>query len=133
MLINTRNFLNKCLRKGISHNLIYRFILETTMKRLLTLLALPFLFLHLIMRFFSSRRIICMEDQRHTAQCRMSVFQNTILQFVYFMLWLPEYRSVFYMRCGKIGKIMPYLPPPIASKNIVYQNVIQKHRRWYGN
>lgn len=96
------------------------------MKRLLTLLALPFLSFHLYMRFFTSIKMICAEDQRHTAQCRASAFQNTILQFIYFMLWLPEYRSVFLMRCGKMGKVLQYLPllPQITlyirtlSKNI---------------
>ncbi len=45
---------------------------------------------------------------------------------IYFMLWLPEYRSVFLMRCGKMGKVLQYLPllPQITlyirtlSKNI---------------
>lgn len=81
------------------------------MKRLLTLLAFPLLLLHLYMRFFSSIKTICAEDQRHTAQCRVSEFQNTILQFIYFMLWLPEYRSVFYMRCGLLGKLICFTPP----------------------
>lgn len=103
------------------------------MKRLLTLLALPLLSFHLFMRFFSSIKTICEEDQRHTTQCRTSAFQNPVLQFIYFILWLPEYRSVFYMRCGKIGKFMPYLPPPITSKNTVYQNIVAKHRRRNGN
>lgn len=108
--------MNRCLWKKNRHRLINKFILETLMKNLLTILALPFLPIHLFMRFFSSKKMICDEDQRHTSRCRKSAFHNPILQFVYFMLWLPEYRSVFYMRCGKMGKIMQYLPPPYYIK-----------------
>lgn len=71
--------------------------------------------------------MICDEDQRHTSRCRKSAFHNPILQFVYFMLWLPEYRSVFYMRCGKMGKIMQYLPPPLLHQNTLYIRMLSKN------
>lgn len=92
------------------------------MKRFITILISPFLVTHLFFRFCTSIRLICEEDQRHTAQCRISAFQNPILQFIYFILWLPEYRSVFYMRCGLLGKLICFTPP-ISTKYIAYQNI----------
>lgn len=43
------------------------------------------------------------------------------------MLWLPEYRNVFYMRCGKMGKVLPYLPPPIFSQTTLYIKMLSKN------
>lgn len=84
---------------------------RTAARRLLTVLAFPLLPFHLALRFLSPFRGLCGEDQRHTARCRRSEFRNTVLQFAYFILWLPEYRSVFYMRCGVAGRLLRFTPP----------------------
>lgn len=81
------------------------------MKKVLTIISLPLLFLHLIVRFFGNSKYLYDKDQNFTLKSRKNLFSNRILQFAYFTLWLPEYRSLFYKRAGLLGHLMSvYLP-----------------------
>ena len=81
------------------------------MQKYIVFLLLPFLWLHLFVRFCGKHRLLYEQDQTFTLQHRSNPFLNSLLQFSYFIVWLPEYRSVFYRRTGYIGKLMNlYLP-----------------------
>jgi len=81
------------------------------MKKLVVYLSLPFLWLHLLVRFYGKNRDLCEQDQAFTRPRRSTPFTNPVLQFAYYIVWLPEYRSVFYKRAGFWGKFMGiYLP-----------------------
>lgn len=72
---------------------------------------MPFLWLHLLVRFFGGNRGLCEQDQEFTRPRRGNPFSNKVLQFAYYIVWLPEYRSVFYKRAGRVGRLMNlYLP-----------------------
>ena len=81
------------------------------MQKIIVFFSLPFLWLHLLVRFFGKNKILYNEDQIFTRKHRDNPFKNTILQFAYYIVWLPEYRSVFYRRAKLLGKVMNiYLP-----------------------
>ena len=81
------------------------------MNKLIVYLSLPFLLLHFLVRFFGRNRVSCEEDQKFTRPRRANPFSNRVLQFAYYIVWLPEYRSVFYKRAGRVGRLMNlYLP-----------------------
>lgn len=76
------------------------------MEKVITYLSLPFLLLHLLVRFCGKSKHLYEQDQMFNLHHRSNPFTNTLLQFAYYIVWLPEYRSVFYRRAGLIGKIM---------------------------
>lgn len=76
------------------------------MKKLFTVFFLPFLLFHLLVRYCSSAKILFEQDQNYTCSCQRNPFTNKLLQFAYWIVFLPEYRSVFYRRCGLAGKLM---------------------------
>lgn len=81
------------------------------MRKVIAFFSLPFLWLHLLVRFFGKNRTLFEEDQVFTRLHRGNPFKNTVLQFAYYIVWLPEYRSVFYRRARLVGKVMSlYLP-----------------------
>lgn len=81
------------------------------MTKYLDLLLVPYLVLHILARFLSSEKKLLDKDQKNTIKCRNNPFKNPLLQFVHFIVWQPEYRSLFYRRLGIYGKIMNlYLP-----------------------
>lgn len=87
-------------------------------KQIVTVFLLPVLTPTLFVRFMSKSSSIMGADQKRTAELRHNPFHNSILQFAYFMLWYPEYRSVFHHRSGKLLK---YVTPPYAwSEDVVY-------------
>lgn len=80
-------------------------------KQIITFLSLPFLWLHLLVRFFGKSRELCDQDQAFTRARRGNPFSNKMLQFAYYIDFLPEYRSVFYKRSRYLGRLMNiYLP-----------------------
>ena len=81
------------------------------MNKILTIFALPFLILHLNVRFWGSASQLCERDQEFTRKHRGNPFNNKFLQFAYYICWLPEYRSVFYRRSGIFGRIMNFYLP----------------------
>ena len=81
------------------------------MQKLIVYLSLPFLCLHLLVRFFGRKRNLFEQDQIFTRLHRRNPFENPLFQFAYFIVWLPEYRSSFYIRTGLVGRLMNlYLP-----------------------
>ena len=81
------------------------------MSKLFVYLSLPFLWLHFLVRFCGQNKGLYEQDQFFTRKHRYNPFSNTFLQFAYYIIWLPEYRSVFYKRVGIVGKLMSvYLP-----------------------
>ena len=77
------------------------------MWKLVDLLSVLILWPQLIARFWGHSRVVCSEDQRQTLIHRANPYpHNEVFQFIHFMVWLPEYRSVFYRRVGRMGKIM---------------------------
>lgn len=61
---------------------------------------------HIILRYTGKRKHILDEDQNRNAIFRHSYFKNGLFQFVEFMTFLPEYRSVFYKRIGLFGRFL---------------------------
>lgn len=84
------------------------------MKKILTYIMLPLLIVHIVLRFSSSIKKNCKADQQAFGNARTNAFksENVVLHFVFFMLFYPDYRSVFYHRCGKIGKVLGIFFPP---------------------
>ena len=81
------------------------------MHKLIVYFSLPILWLHLLVRFYGKNKNLCAQDQAFTLPRRGNPFKSPFLQFAYYIIWLPEYRSVFYRRAGIIGKLMNiYLP-----------------------
>ena len=81
------------------------------MHKLIVYLSLPILWLHFLVRFYGKNRSLCNQDQAFTLHHRGNPFKNHALQFAYYIIWLPEFRSVFYRRAGIAGKMMNiYLP-----------------------
>lgn len=81
------------------------------MSKLITIILLPYIWLHLIIRFFGKSKNLCEQDQSFNLRHRGNPFSNKVMQFAYYLVWLPEYRSVFYRRAGVLGKVMNiYLP-----------------------
>lgn len=81
------------------------------MKRIITILSLPFLWLHLLVRFCSKSKDLFEQDQVFTRSRRGNPFSNKILQFAYYIDFLPEYRSVFYRRVRYLGPLMNIFYP----------------------
>lgn len=75
-------------------------------EKLIVILLLPFLLLHILVRFMGMAKDLCKQDQSFNLEMRSNPFKNSILQFAYYIVFLPEYRSVFYYRTGWIGRIM---------------------------
>lgn len=79
--------------------------------KIIVFLFLPFLILHIIVRFLGKSRLLYDHDQSYTIRHRHNPFRNKLLQFAYFIVLQPEYRSVFYRRSGLMGRLMRiYLP-----------------------
>lgn len=54
---------------------------------------------------------MCEQDQTFTRPRRANPFENKLLQFAYYIVYLPEYRSVFYRRSKYLGRLINlYLP-----------------------
>ena len=84
------------------------------MKKILTYIILPLMIVHILLRFFSSVENVCDMDQNSFKKERTNAFKgaNIVLQFVFFMLFYPEFCSIFYHRNGKIGKVLSIFCPP---------------------
>ena len=81
------------------------------MKRIITCFLLPYLWLHLLVRFCGKTKNLCEQDQAFTIPRRGNPFTNKVLQFAYYIVFLPEYRSVFYRRSRYLSRLMNlYLP-----------------------
>ena len=106
------------------------------LKEFLTYISLPFLLLHLIVRFCGKKRLLFEQDQEFTYRLRANPFTNKVLQFSYYIVFLPEYRNVFYYRVGFVGKVMNlylrkcnslYIKTPIIGGGCVYSmDILQK-------
>lgn len=81
------------------------------MRKVLTIVTLPYLLIHILVRFISTNRKVFSTDQVNNLKYRANPYTNKILQFAYFLLWLPEYRSVFYKRLGWVGKLLSLMLP----------------------
>lgn len=84
-------------------------------------LTLPLLFFPILLRFYGKKSSKCYEDQLNTLMYRANPFKNELMQFVFYFLKLPEYRSVFYMRCGFIGKLFNLF---LRGQNTLYIRMI---------
>lgn len=74
-------------------------------------IKLPFLFIHLLVRFFGSSKKEYELDQEITLKHRYCPYSSPVLSFAYLMMAYPEYRNVFYRRSGILGRIMNmYMP-----------------------
>jgi len=80
-------------------------------KKIIAVFLLPVLWLHLLLRFHSKFSDLYRQDKVFTKEYRGNPFVNKVLEFAYFIIYLPEYRSVFYYRCGIWGRVVNlYLP-----------------------
>ena len=74
-------------------------------------IKLPFLTLHLLVRFFGRSKQLCKMDQENTLKYRFCPYTNPVLAFAYLLVAYPEYRNVFYRRSGFWGRVMNvYMP-----------------------
>ena len=80
-------------------------------KEIILFLATPILIVPMAECFFSKRKLLYAEDQFFTLRNRYNPYSNEILQFMYFMIKLPEYRSVFYHRRGLAGRMYSLFLP----------------------
>jgi serine O-acetyltransferase len=81
------------------------------LKKIATVFSIPYLAIHIIVRFYSKNRDLYNMDQKANLRYRVNPYTNCLLQFVWYIIMLPEYRSLFYKRAGLWGIIMNiYLP-----------------------
>lgn len=81
------------------------------MRKIITILSIPLLAVHIIVRYTSPQKRIMKDDLIQNILYRHSPFKSNFLRFLYYILWLPEYRSLFYKRAGFAGHLMNlYLP-----------------------
>lgn len=72
---------------------------------------LPFLWLHLLMRFNGRYKKEYEMDQANTLKFRYCPYSNTALSFAYLIIAYPEYRNLFYKRSGRLGRVMNFYLP----------------------
>ena len=74
-------------------------------------IKLPFLWLHLLIRFFGAKKKEYEMDQDNTLKYRQCPFSKKTLSFAYLVIAYPEYRNLFYKRSGVLGRIMNFYLP----------------------
>lgn len=84
----------------------------TLMERIITFLAFPALLPFVIAYKMGKSHELCRQDLIATLHHRSNPFRKELFQLLYFILWLPEYRSVFYRRNKKFGLIFRILLHP---------------------
>ena len=71
----------------------------------------PILLPELALFYWCKASCKCKEDLNFTLRHRGNPYKKEALRFLYFMVWLPEYRSIFYRRIGVIGKLFNLVLP----------------------
>lgn len=79
--------------------------------KLLTIALSPLLAPCLLTYYSCKERNKCQEDLSFALNHRGNPFKSEAFRFLYFMVWLPEYRSVFYRRLGILGKLFNFMLP----------------------
>jgi serine O-acetyltransferase len=91
-------------------------------RRLRLLLSALRLVPHLVLLGFdTSRTVVTADLARWAARFNLpapSRFRDHALLLLTFMTFTPEFRNVFYLRCGLKGRIFAWMCPPLASLDI---------------
>lgn len=74
-------------------------------------IKLPFLWLHLLIRFFGVKKKEYEMDHDNTLKHRFCPFSKKALSFAYLVIAYPEYRNLFYKRSSTLGRIMNFYLP----------------------